>query len=545
MTATTNGTTELTPAELMEYTVRQDWQIELLQERLAELELSLEDVGWRRLMAGFDGEFSRSALGEIVRRSRYAYLANPLVNHALEVQAHYVFGQGVQVAARHPAINDVIRAVWEDPGNRAELTSAAAQLLAEIELASTGNLFLVLFTDARTGHLRIRSIPIEDVQDIVTDPQDRRTPWFYRRVWTERQINNGRETDVRRVALYPDWRYQPRRNQRPASIGGVPVHWTAPVMHRAVGGTALMRFGVPETYSALDWVVAVREDLERFATIRRAQAMFATRITTAGGRKGVAAAKARLATTVGTSSAETNPPPIAGSTFVGAAGAAEYDVVRLGGAAPHPEDARRLGLMAAAGLGIPETILFGNADVGNLATSKTLDRPTELKMRARQELWNETIRDLLDYAIDQAILAPAGPLRTLATVTRDAQTGAVVITMRPDPSAQATGPDAEPIDRTPLITFPEILERDTKARVDAIVAGAGRLPESAERTIARLILAALDVDDIDAVMDELYPPEDDGAEADAPAAPVPDMDAMFIASLRDLRDVLESIRRGA
>ena len=544
MTATTNGHAELSAAELAEIVRQQGWDNELLSERLAELELSLEDQGWRQIMAGFDGEFSRGALGEIVRRSRYAYLANPLVNHALEVQAHYVFGQGVQVAARHPAINDVIRAVWEDPGNRAELTSAAAQLRAEIELSSTGNLFLVLFTEARTGHMRIRSIPIEEIDDVITDPGDRRTPWFYRRVWSERQTNNGRETTVRRVALYPDWRYQPRRNQRPASIGGVPVHWTAPIMHRAVGGTALMRFGVPETYSALDWVVAVREDLERFATIRRAQASFAARITTAGGRKGVAASKARLATTSGTAAGETNPPPISGSTFIGAQGAAKYDVVRLSGAAPHPEDARRLGLMAAAGLGIPETILFGNADVGNLATSKTLDRPTELKMRARQELWNETIRDLLDYAIDQAILAPQGPLRTLATVTRDAATGATTITMRSDPNA---GAGAEPIDRTPLITFPEILERDTKARVDAIVAGAGQLPETAQRVIARLVLVALDVDDIDAVMDELYPPEDDGADAEAPAAPVPDVDtdALFLASLRDLRDVLETIRRGA
>ncbi len=539
MTATTNGQTELSAAELAEYAQRQDWTIELLSERLAELELSLEDQGWRQIMAGFDGEFSRGALGEIVRRSRYAYLANPLVNHALEVQAHYVFGQGVQVAARHPAINDVIRAVWEDPGNRAELTSAAAQLLAEIELSSTGNLFLVLFTDARTGHLRIRSIPIEDVQDIVTDPQDRRTPWFYRRVWSERQTNNGRETMVRRVALYPDWRYQPRRNQRPASIGGVPVHWTAPVMHRAVGGTSLMRFGVPETYSALDWVVAVREDLERFATIRRAQASFAARITTAGGRKGVAASKARLATTAGTAAGETNPPPIAGSTFIGAQGAAEYDVVRLNGAAPHPEDARRLGLMAAAGLGIPETILFGNADVGNLATSKTLDRPTELKMRARQELWNETIRDLLDYAIDQAILAPQGPLRTLGRVTVTAN-GQREIVWRTD---RTTG---EPIDPTPVVTFPEILERDTKARVDALAVARTMLPEGAERTVARLVLAALDVDDIDSVLDELFPEDAQSPErAGIDQPPVmPDADAMFVAALRDLNRLLTEMREG-
>ena len=540
---------DMTRDQLIETVIRGEWQQELMHESLAELEMALDSDGWRKLDASFSGEFSRDALDRIIRRSRYAYLANPLINHALEVQAHYVVGQGVDVAARHPAINDVLRALWEDPGNRGELTSDTAMQLADIELSATGNIFLTLFVDEQTGRVRVRSIAVEEVRAVVTNPEDLREPRYYRREWMQ-PAEDGHGMPQRMAALYPHWRYRPPRAQRPDRIGDTPVIWGARVMHVKVGGIGKMRFGVPETYSALDWAVAVREDLERFATIRRAQAAFATRITTAGGRKGVAAAKARLATTIGAPGGETNAPPISGSTFLGSQGGADYDLVRMSGAAPHPDDAKRLGLMVAAGTGIPETMLFGNADVGNLATSKTLDRPTELKMIARQRLWHGVINDLCGLAIDEAVRAPKGALRQWGSVERDA-TGAEVIVMRPDPASRTPN---DPIDRTPIVTFPSILDRDVQVRVGAIATAARLLPESARELVARLLLAALDVDDIDAVLDELYPPDDDGAADDdadwppaddAPRLPaMPDTDALFLSAVRNLNDLMVEMREG-
>ena len=536
---------EMSRDELVDAVVRSEWNYQLAQESLTALEMSLRDeIGWRRLDSSFTGEFSRDGLARIIQRSRYAYLGNPLINHALEVQAHYVAGQGVDVAAQHPAVNDVLRDLWEDWGNRVELTSDAALQRADIELSATGNLFLTLFVDQQTGTVRIRSIVVEEIQDIITNPEDWREPWFYKRVWQQRTAD-GR--DVELTALYPDWRYQPPARDRPQKVGDVPIVWGARVMHRKVGGIGRMRFGVPETYSALDWAIAVREDLERFATIRRAQAMFATRITTGGGRKGVAAARAKLGTTVGAPAGETNPPPITGSTFVGAQGGADYDLVRMSGAAPHPDDAKRLGLMVAAGIGIPETILFGNADVGNLATARTLDRPTELKMRARQSLWRDIITDLCNLAIDEAVYAPQGPLRTFGTAERSAD-GTLVVTMKPDPQSQT--PD-EPIDRTPIVTFPSILERDVNLRMQAIARAAQLLPPDAGELVARLALSALDVDDIDAILDDLYPSDAEGADDDGAAGDdelpelpaMPDTDALFLSAITDLRDILTEMRR--
>ena len=46
------------------------------------------------------------------------------------------------------------------------------------------------------------------------------------------------------------------------------------------------------------------------------------------------------------------------------------------------------------------TILSGDLDQGNLATAKTLDRPTELAMMDRQQLWADIFQRLINYQID-------------------------------------------------------------------------------------------------------------------------------------------------
>jgi hypothetical protein len=125
---------------------------------------------------------------------------------------------------------------------------------------------------------------------------------------------------VQQTAYYPDWRYRPA--QRPATLGGVPIEWDTPVYHVKVGGLKGMRFGVPETYAALDWARAYKSFLEDWATITRALQPLRLEGDDARRRPRVAAAKARLGTTLGNGARETNPPPVTGSTFIAAAGAA-------------------------------------------------------------------------------------------------------------------------------------------------------------------------------------------------------------------------------
>ncbi len=71
----------------------------LLEERLAELELALEDQEWLKLSLTGEREFSREGLGKIVRLSRLMFLKNPLINHAAErsLSCKYSFSVFVMV----------------------------------------------------------------------------------------------------------------------------------------------------------------------------------------------------------------------------------------------------------------------------------------------------------------------------------------------------------------------------------------------------------------------------------------------------------------
>jgi len=503
--------------DLREAIAQRDASLELLSERLAELELAMDDDGWLPLDGWTAVEFSRDGLDRLIRLARLSYLKNPLINHAVSIQAHYVFGQGVNVRGKRDLVNDAIQTFWDDRGNRKSLTRQQALTMKEVELQVAGNVALSLFPSRVSGRVKIRTVPIEEIREVIRNPDDAQEPWFYKRVWRERRLNNGVfQEPVQRTAYYPDWGFRPRR--MPGTLDGNPIHWGSPIYHVKVGGFDSWAFGVPEVYSALDWARAVKEDLEDYLTIRKALARFVWRLKTPGGAAGVAAAKDRLGTTVGSGSyLETNPPPLAGSTFIGAQeqrdpvtgrtiAGVDMEPIRTAGATPSLNEGRRVGLMVAAGTGIPETMLFGDADVGNLATAKTLDRPTELQMMNRQALWRDVFNDLADFVIDSSVRSTRGVLK--GSIVRDQETEEEIVTLAADDTNEDPELRGEPMDRQVDIDFPALLERDIGARIDAIVTAATLDGKSKARTIddknlVKMLLTALGEDDVDEMVETI------------------------------------------
>src|SRR3972149_3205378 len=125
--------------------------VDLLQERMAELEFAIEDAGWQLLDQSTQREFSHEGLRKIINLSRISYLKNPIIRRGVDVQANYVFGQGVEFEAQDPAVNEVVQAFLNDAKNRAEFPSHQARTLKEVDLACEGNVFFVYFTDPSTG----------------------------------------------------------------------------------------------------------------------------------------------------------------------------------------------------------------------------------------------------------------------------------------------------------------------------------------------------------------------------------------------------------
>jgi hypothetical protein len=476
--------TRTTKADLQEQLHQRDTALTVLVERLASLEFALEDAGWMAMSFANEREFSRDGLRRIVEIARIMFLKNPLIKRGVLVQSHYVFGQGVNVRCKDDAVNDVIQQWMGDARNRAELTSHQSRTGKEQALLVDGNIFFVFFTNKSTGRVLIRSIPFDEVASIATDPDDSKTPQFYKRVWNEERLGKGGEPVITaKSAYYPDWRYQPKTKRK--TIGSIPIMWDSPVYHVKVGGLPDMRFGVSEVYAAIDWARAYKDFLEDWATLTRALSRYAYKMTTKGGAKGVAALKQRLGTTIGTGLTERNPPPTVGATAVMGEGN-ELEPMRIGGANVTAEDGRRMLLMVAAGLGLPETF-FGDTSVGTLATAKSLDRPTELKMTDRQTLWIDIFKDILNYVVYQAAVAPQGVLR-----------GKV------DAVPEEDGTPRLLLDKKPLaldVDFPPLLEHEVQQLVSAITSAAPSVPD--KRLIAKLLLVALGQDDVDALLDAM------------------------------------------
>lgn len=499
-----------------------------LRERMAEVELALEDMGWYRLGYETAGELSRGGLRRLTSICRALYLKHPLINHAVDIATHYVWGQGISVVAKSAEINSVVQSWWNLKENRVEITGHRARMLKERELRLAGNVFLALFTKPDRGTVRTRAINADEIDRILTNPQDRREPWYYVRTYVTADTFNtdtGRLEGSNNVTeYYPDWQYQPP-GQRPKEIEGHPVRWDAPVYHMKVGGLDNMQFGVPEIFSAIDWARAVQKDLEQYATMRAAYARFAWTLTLKprqGG--GLAKAREQLQSSIDAISGggETNPPPVVGSTFIQRQGAGELQPVRTGGAQPSPDDGRRLGLMAGSGLGIPEPMLWGDATVGNYATAKSLDRPTELSFLTRQKDWIDTFVDLTNYVVDQSALARQGQLKNKKII--DPYSGDAVLQV----VARSGDTAGQVLDRRVDIAFPSILEHDPKDELQAIVSAATLNGQAYagfidKRTLARLMLIALRINNVDEVLAQIHPdePNPPAVQPDVPSTTTP------------------------
>ena len=472
-------------------------------ERIAELELELEDTGWSRLYGAREMEFSRDALRRIARESRLFYMKNPLIRRAVDLENAYVFGQGVEIKAAHPLVDGVVQEFLDDELNRQEISTPRAMASQNTTLKLDGNLFLCFFGND-VGGVRVRAIPFDEIQDVIANPEDAKEPWFYHRRTMPRNTMLGEQPLDAKEYLLPDWQYTPRDRQD--KYNGKPIDWDHPVYHVTANRLSGQRFGVSEVYAAHDWARAYNEFLANWATITRALARFAWKVAAKGGASQRGAIKAVLDSGISTGT-DYNPAPASGSTWIETAGSADLQPVRTAGATTSPQDGRRLLLMVCAATGFPETF-YGDAAVGTLATAKSLDRPTELGMLGRQRLWSEVMENVLAYAVERK--ARAGDVPGLSGYEDEDAWGEMKWIYGRDPDS---GTD-DPISAAVSVDFPDVVERSVTERVDAVVKAAtlggtvlaGTL--DAEYT-TRELLVALGEHSVEEVMAGIFPEEEE------------------------------------
>ena len=464
---------------------------ELLQERIAELELALDDVGYERIGdSNFDKQFTKASIDKIAAMARVYWLKNPLIKRAVATQANYVFGQGLDVVAADEDVQTVVDAFMEDSKNRAELTGEQAMLTKETELQVTSNLFFTFFTDPLNGATRVRTIPLSEITRIIYNPDDSKEPWYYYRQWQQPKEPGSQKYEMHQ-AMYPDINYMPKGGL-PKHFNGIEVMALNPVYHVKTNCLSDMEYGVSEIYAAIDWAKAYKDFLEDWYTIVKSLSKFAWKATSKSGATGMAQAKQVLEGAIngGSNPMNSDLPGQAAQVWMSSD---NFDLAPMpkSGATVAVDDGRRALLMVCAATGIYEHY-FGDPSTGNLATAKAMEQPMLLMFQERQELWTDVFNTILGYVINQSALKPGGKLRGVMSFNDYGESYV----------------DMGDTDRSVDVKFPPILQEDVNERIDAIVKSvtlSGQTPANTIdlKTATTQMLTALG-EDTD-IVDKLFP----------------------------------------
>ena len=452
----------------------------LLSEAYADLEaLYRDDIGWQRIGAE-KSRFSPEGRKQIAALADLSVSGNALIKRGVNLRIAYIWGQGVDVTIRDDGsegqdLNAVWRAFWDDKSNRKAFTSSEAQTRYERKLATGGEQFWALPTDQLTGRVWIRRIPSHEVVDRICDPEDEGTVWLYKRVWNAVTLDRktGKRGTEARTTYYPELGFYP--TPRPATYDGHPIRWDAPMRPVTVNCPDDDWRGIGDALPALPWAKMDKEFLEDLAVYMRAMTRILGQITA---KKGPTRQRAvEQVKNAGPGSLAVTDP---GTTL---------SLVSKSGAQIDATSSKPFASRAAAALEVPVTMLLSDPGItGARATAETLDAPTELMARLRQEVHTELFRDVAGYVVDQAVIAPRGPLR--GTMKRDGDR--LVVTL----------PEGD--DRTVQVDWPEFDSTPLKDFVEA-VAAAEELPPVEK---FKLFAKAFGLENIDDLIDELT--DDDG-----------------------------------
>lgn len=493
---------------------------DLLSEALSDLELAAEDRGWKVASLELDREFSRDGLTNVVRNCSVMAIASPMIKRGLQLRTGYVWGQGVTVAARaadgaDQDVNAVVQAFWDDESNQKSLTSPEAQEKLERKLGTQGNVIFTFFPDPLTGRVQVRTTPLDEVVDKISNPDDRDDVWFFLRSYTSTVLEVGygggirRRNEVRRV-LHPALGHWP--TTRPKVIDRLPVLWDQPMLHVKVNEPDHGKWGIPDAYAALPWARAYEGFLTDWARLVKALSKFAWRLTGDKASKAKRAAQTMVSAMPRQPISTLSDPAGQGGVGQVAAGGpgVNLEAIPKSGATIDSGSGRPLAAMVAAGMGVSVVDLLADPGVtGARAVAETLDKPVVLEMNGRRRMWGSVLATILGYVIDQAVKAPRGPLK--GTVVRDARTGRETITLTGD------------VERSVTVDWPDLNDLDPLKLVEAIVSadGTGKMPPV---ETARLLMAALGVKDVDELIDSMT--DDDGNWID------PDVSAGDVAARR-------------
>jgi len=351
-----------------------------------------------------------------IKISRQAWRSqSPLAQWAVWTWTAWGIGDAVQVSAEDEANGQpVLDEFWNADRNAALLGQDHLDSLSERVLVD-GNAFLAFFASTVDGLATVRNVQ-QDAIEIVANPEDALTPWFYKR---SRVTGEGDPTDL----YYPDWAlycggedaaitvdeaWQTLQDQRKVprdarradqvrngqQLGGIETGPGTAVcmLHIAHNRKDLdSLWGWPLLTVALPWLRTHKRFAQARFTVALSVAQFVRRSRVQGGSRAVQSVIDTIASNLSQSQfTDTNPPAAPGSWHVENRAVETSELPMRTGASDAEADNKLFAWMAGLGAGLFPTSL--GLDASRWATAVEMDKVQSYLFSKYKRFWSAQFR---------------------------------------------------------------------------------------------------------------------------------------------------------
>jgi hypothetical protein len=329
----------------------------------ARLAVTATPVGWegdglaaRRPAAAVDKAWPE--LAQEFEDAREAWRKNPLARRLVGLTTAYTVGNGITLQSDYPPLARFVRDFWAY--NRLDLRVAEWS----DELARSGELFLVLFTNPVSGLSAVRPVPACLIEQVEVDPED-----------YERELRYRERTAPGQADKW--W----RGTGDPAAVSAE----TPLMLHYAVNRPVGAVRGESDLAPILPWLRRYSRWLEDRVRLNAAMRAFLW----------IVHAPARLRAPL---EERYRTPPEAGSVIIAEQGAEEWQAVAPNlHAADAEKDGRAIRWMVTAGGPGTGLIDLGEGEDSNLATGQAMAELRRRFLRRRQAYLAWMLADLTLY----------------------------------------------------------------------------------------------------------------------------------------------------
>lgn len=316
---------------------------------------------------------------------------------------NFGYGEDIQIIPEDDKAKETWKEFWDYDQN-APILGADGLHLQSNQVLSSGEFLWIFYID-KTGTKppRVRIVPTEEIEEIITEPDDDVTPLYYKRSWT----NSDGELDsmyypdylaardpenLSKVELPPEAKLA---QEQKSETDVVAIH----VAHnrKVFSGPGKLR-GWPFYSAGAPWAREHTKFREHRASVAAMIAKHVNKIKADAGSKGIDNIAANLRSSLAGGNIETNPGAAAGSYWVENQALDLQRMSQQTGAGDAKTDGEALMQMAALGAGA-YSHYFGSGDAYRLATATSMETPVMRQWSRYQNFWGASWRKMVDVVL--------------------------------------------------------------------------------------------------------------------------------------------------